>query len=116
MGYQVALQNVEGDRLASYPHPGLSIPLLTKLINVIDRFLGYSQIEGCNLPSTWQFNTGIGDASSTTELKRPLESYSEQESSIWKKKKSFSSWTTRTSTELPGRNGIVLTITNFSTM
>jgi hypothetical protein len=46
MRYLAALQNGVGDHLASYPHLGLSIPLLTKLTNVIDSFLGYLEMEG----------------------------------------------------------------------
>src|SRR5438067_2345409 len=44
-------------------------------------------------------------------LLREWESYSEEERSLWQKKKSSSSWTMRISTERLGRKGIVWTIT-----
>src|SRR6266700_3603611 len=97
-------------------HPGLLIALLTKLANSIDCVFGYALPGGSNLPSIWKCNTGIGGTSSTTELTRPKDSYSEKEKALWKRKKSSSSWTLRTSTELPGRNDIVWTITTCSTM
>src|SRR6266566_7533567 len=50
------------------------------------------------------------------DLVKSYKAISRQESSLWKKKKSSSSWTMRISTELPGRKDIVWTITTCSSM
>src|SRR6266852_2580733 len=111
-------------------HPGLLIALLTKLANSIDSVFGYALPGGSNLPSIWKCNTRIGGASSTTGSPTSrggrdpcmvgatlaVALAPEQERAVWKKKKSSSSWTTQTSTELPGRKVIVWTIATCSAM